>query len=253
MLGDEQRQHFQRRGWLVVRGALSPVRVEELSRALDAVVPPAYYARGLEGRVLELPGISRASATLRSHACDPAIGRLAADALAVARVRLLQDSVLIKAARDAARVEWHQDFTYLGFLEPPRIVTVRLALTRCRRESGCMRVLDGSHQWGLIGGVRALQAASVDSALELLPAELRQRAAQCEIALELQPGDVTLHHCLTFHASGDNSSDEPRKTIVVRLFDAECRIEPSRLLPEAAARFPTDDAGRLVGDDYPLV
>jgi ectoine hydroxylase-related dioxygenase (phytanoyl-CoA dioxygenase family) len=252
-LGVEQRQHFDQHGWLVVRSAFSPDRVAELSRALDTVVPPAYYARGLEGRVLELPGVSRGSGTLRSHACDPAVGRLAADALAVARVRLLQDSVLIKAARNAARVEWHQDFTYLGFLEPPRIVTVRLALTTCSLKSGCMRVLDGSHRWGLIGGVRALQAASVESALELLPARLRERAARCEIALELGPGDVTLHHCLTFHASGDNASDEPRKTLLVRLCDADCRVEPGRLPPDAAARFPTDDAGCLAGDDFPVI
>ena len=245
--------HFSEHGWLVVRDAFSPARVAELSRALDAVVPPAYYARGLDGRVLELPGVSRGSATLRAHACDPAVGRLAANALAVARVRLLQDSVLIKAARDRARVEWHQDFTYLGFLEPPSIVTVRLALTTCDRKSGCMRVLDGSHLWGLVGGVRALQAASVESALEQLPPPLRERAARSEIALELRPGDVTLHHCLTFHASGDNDSDEPRKTLVARLCDAECRVEPSRLPPDARARFLTDDAGRLTGEDFPIV
>jgi len=43
VLTDEQRRHVHERGWLVVRGAFSAARVGELSRALDAVVPPTYY------------------------------------------------------------------------------------------------------------------------------------------------------------------------------------------------------------------
>jgi ectoine hydroxylase-related dioxygenase (phytanoyl-CoA dioxygenase family) len=253
VLAAEQREFFERHGWVVVRGAVERARVDELERALDAIVPPAYYARGLAGRVLELPGVSRGAPELRAHARDPGLARLAAEALGAQRVQLLQDSALIKAARDRARVEWHQDFTYLGFFEPPRIATARLALTACTRERGCLRVLDGSHAWGLHGGVRALQAATVDDALDLLPAELRARAAEAEIAVELEPGDVSLHHCLTFHASGDNASAAPRKTLLARFLDAQCRVVPERLPPGAAARFPVDANGHLTGDEFPIV
>src|SRR5581483_11803473 len=185
----ERRAFFREHGWLVVRGAVARARVEELERALDAVVPPSYYARGLGGRVLELPGISRGSAELAAHARDPHLARVAAEALGARRLRLLQDSALVKAPADPARVEWHQDFTYLGFLEPASIATARLALTPCTRESGCLRVLDGSHAWGLVGEVRALKSAAVDDALALLPEELRRRAAGAEVVIELEPGD----------------------------------------------------------------
>ena len=64
---------------------------------------------------------------------------------------------------------------------------------------------------------------------------------------------MSLHHCLTFHASGGNASPRPRKTLLARFFDSECRVAPQRLAPDAAARFPVDAAGHLAGDEFPVV
>ena len=35
-------------------------------------------------------------------------------------------------------------------------------------------------------------------------------------ALELEPGEATIHHALTWHASGVNTTDQPRRAAVVR-------------------------------------
>ena len=43
-------------------------------------------------------------------------------------------------------VSWHQDATYWG-LEPPDIVTAWVALSPSTIESGCLRVVPGSHRW----------------------------------------------------------------------------------------------------------
>ena len=50
----------------------------------------------------------------------------------------------MKGAGDPSFVSWHQDGTYWG-LSSPDVVTAWIALTPSVPESGCMRVVPGSH------------------------------------------------------------------------------------------------------------
>ncbi|MCC6197407.1 MAG: phytanoyl-CoA dioxygenase family protein, partial [Burkholderiales bacterium] len=50
-----------------------------------------------------------------------------------------------KPARDPGYVSWHQDGTYWG-LSSPDVVTAWLALTPSTPQSGCMRVIPGTHR-----------------------------------------------------------------------------------------------------------
>ena len=253
MLSDADRRFFQEHGWLIVRSAVAPARHARLEAVLDALVPEASYP-AWAGRVVEVAGISRGAPEIAEHVRDPAIARLAAGALGARAVQLLQDTALIKPARVPARVEWHQDYSYLAYLDRPSIVTVRLALTRCSIETGCMRVIDGSHTWGLRGQNLAFRRDSVEDGLAALPPELRERARSAEVHLELLPGDISLHHCLTFHGSEENRSAGPRKTLVVRILDAGCRLVPSRLPSvELAPHFPADEDGHLTGPAFPTL
>ncbi len=253
MFDEGQAERFREHGWLVVRGVASAARVTELERALDAVIPGASYPAWGD-RVVEVAGISRASAELERHARDAAVARLAAAALGAGSVQLLQDTAFVKPASSGARVAWHQDYTYLGFLDRPSIVTARLALTPCTIESGCLRVIDGSHTWGLPARDLSLRAAEVEDALAALPPARRADARRAERVIELEPGDLSLHHCLLFHGSGENRSPSARKTLAVRLMDAECRLDRARLPShDAEAHFPTDPRGRLTGASFPVV
>ena len=250
---DADRRFFQEHGWLIVRSAVAAARVAELEAALDALIPEASYA-AWGGRVVEVAGISRGSAEIAKHAHDPEIARLAAGALGARRVQLLQDTAFVKPVAAPARVEWHQDYSYLAYLDRSSVVTVRLALTRCSLESGCMRVIDASHTWGLHGDNLAFRRDSVDDALAALPPELRDRARSAEVSLELAPGDVSLHHCLTFHGSEENRGARPRKTLAVRIMDGECRLVPDRLpAAELAPHFPIDAGGHLTGPAFPIL
>ncbi len=247
------RAHLAEHGWLIVRGAIAPARIAELERALDAVVPEASYPAWGD-RVVELAGISRASPALAALAADAALAELAGRALGAARVQLLQDTVFIKPAARPAAVAWHQDFTYLGYLDRASAVTVRLALTPCTIASGCLRVLDGSHRWPHTPANLALRRDHVEDALAALPPELRAHADGGGTPLELEPGDVTVHHCLTFHGSEPNTSDRPRKTLAVRLVDGACRLVPERLpSPEARGYFPIDADGHLDAAAFPVL
>jgi predicted metal-dependent enzyme (double-stranded beta helix superfamily) len=247
LLDADQRALFAEHGWLVVRAAVSRQRAGELESAVDEIYraqPPAPA-----GLVWEMASASRFSAAIAQHAHDAAIAQRVAEALGCARVKLLQDTVLVKAASIGGAVAWHQDHTYTGYLDPARAVSVRLALTDCTIDNGCLEVISGSQTWGLLGDVRALTESHVADALGPAAARWRDRV----VAIELAPGDLSIHHCLTLHRSGENRSAHARKTLITRLFDGDCRLVHEHLPPGAAAYFPVDDGGTLADAAFPVV
>jgi ectoine hydroxylase-related dioxygenase (phytanoyl-CoA dioxygenase family) len=73
-------------------------------------------------------------------------------------------------------------------------------------------------------------------------------------AIELQPGDVSIHHSKTIHGSFENHSGEAQKVIVNHVFDAGCRLEPSKLpSDEARAHFPVTASGHLDPSSFPIL
>ena len=240
---------FERDGFVVVRGVV-PAGELVAMRALHAALIPD-HAPAPAG-LLEITGAAQANPGLAAIARDRRFGALAARALGAPIVQHLQDSLLYKPARQGAVVEWHQDHTYVGFLVPARIVALRIALAPETEASGCMRVVPGSHSWGPIDAVRALSDTSVASLLPALSPMQRDALSRTQ-AIELAPGDVSIHHCLTLHGSGPNLSDIARRTIILRMFDADCRLDRARLPPGADAYFPSTDDDHLSPDRFPIV
>lgn len=244
---------FERDGWMVARGVVPPRELATMRDVFEALIPSnAALPRGPDGILGEVTGASRAYEPLMRIARDARFGALVAGALGATRVQLLQDSLLFKPARDGGTVHWHQDYTYVGFLTPPRVVSLRIALLPERVDSGCMQVVNGSHRWGQIGDVHALTESRVESLLSALSPEQSEAVAGAT-PLELEPGDISVHHCLTLHGSGPNRGGQPRRTIILRMFDADCRLDPARLPAGAESYFPTDAGGRLAASAFPVV
>jgi hypothetical protein len=240
---------LDRDGAIVVRGVVPPDEVAAMAAVFASLIPDSpHYPHGL----FEIAGAAQMHPALAAIARDPRFGELAGRALGARRIQHLQDSLLYKCARGDGVVEWHQDHTYVGFLVPARVVALRIALTRETELSGCMHVVDGSHTWGPIDAVRALSETSVASIIPSLSPVQRDALAAAR-PLELEPGDVSVHHCLTLHGSGANRSDSARRTIILRMFDADCRLERSRLPAGAEAYFPCDADGRLATERFPIV
>jgi len=238
---------LERDGSVTIRGVVAPAEIAAMHDLFVSIMPEAAYPP-VPGVVHELTGLARGLEPLMTIARDPRFGALVAEALGAARVQLLQDSLLYKPAGGGGAVELHQDRTYIGYLVPPRVATIRIALLDEDEANGCMRVVDGSHHWGTIGDDRSLAATSVEAAT--LTAEQQGRAAR---PLALAAGDVSIHHCLTLHGSAPNTSARPRRTIILRMFDAACTLDRARLPPGAEAYFPTDAEGRLSTNAFPLV
>lgn len=242
-------EDFERDGFAIVRGVVPRAELAAMQASFAALIPDSPYS---PGGLREITGAATARADLAAIARDRRYGEIAARALGARRVQHLQDSLLYKSARGGGVVEWHQDHTYVGFLAPARIVALRIALAPETEASGCMRAVAGSHAWGPIDVVRALSESSVASLEPALSLAQRDALAAAR-SLELEPGDVTIHHCLAVHGSGPNRADTARRTIILRMFDAACRLDRARLPPGADAYFPCDDAGHLATERFPVV
>ncbi|HVL57137.1 MAG TPA: phytanoyl-CoA dioxygenase family protein [Burkholderiaceae bacterium] len=116
-----------------------------------------------------------------------------------------------KPAGDAAYVSWHQDATYWG-LSSPDVVTAWIALTPSTPQSGCMRVIPGTHRRQVPHEDR-FDDKNLLSRGQEISVQVDQDQA---VDVVLAPGQFSLHHVLLFHSSEPNRSALPRVGFAVR-------------------------------------
>ena len=244
----ELRAAFEARGWIVLRGVVPDRDLVELNAIFDRLLATSDGDRG----VIQRPRASDADATILRH-LHAGVAGLACGLLGARSVQLLQDALLLKPpARAEGAIALHQDYRYTGYLDRPAGLAVGLALTDASRDNGCLHVVDGSHAWGLVGGVDLFASSLRDDLEAHLTPDQREHVARATIPLEVRAGDITIHHCLTLHGSGRNTSGQPRKTIIAHLVDGDSRVVVDRLPAGAASHCPIDDEGRWSSSAFPV-
>jgi non-heme Fe2+,alpha-ketoglutarate-dependent halogenase len=118
----------------------------------------------------------------------------------------------IKEAHDPAYVSWHQDSTYWG-LSKPDVVTAWVALSESTAANGAMEVIPGSHLLPQIPhrdtfSKHNLLTRGQEVAVEVNPADA--------VKLELEPGQMSLHHVRIIHGSPPNASAQRRVGFAIR-------------------------------------
>jgi ectoine hydroxylase-related dioxygenase (phytanoyl-CoA dioxygenase family) len=121
-------------------------------------------------------------------------------------------SFFIKDARDPSFVSWHQDSTYWG-LEPPDIVTAWVALSESVVANGAMRVVPDTHRIDQIPHRDTFAANNLLTRGQEIAVPVDEARA---VALELQPGEMSLHHVRLVHGSDPNPSGRRRIGFAIR-------------------------------------
>ncbi len=128
-------------------------------------------------------------------------------------VMLYSVEFLIKEPRTKAVVTMHQDLTYWGMGEIDGLTTAWLALSPATRASGCMDVVRASHKNPILPHEDTFDGDNLLSRGQEIRVEV---ADKDKVSMELQPGEISLHHGLTIHGSGPNVSDDRRVGVVIR-------------------------------------
>ena len=120
-------------------------------------------------------------------------------------ILLYNVTYIIKEAQAPSHVSWHQDLTYWGLSHDDQ-VSMWLALSPATAQSGCMRMIPGSHRMG-----KEEHVASEDDSNVLLQGQTVKSVDEDQSKLcPLRPGEATFHHGWTLHASMPNMSDDRR-------------------------------------------
>lgn len=112
----------------------------------------------------------------------------------------------IKDVGSESFVSWHQDTRYWG-LSNDQVVSVWLALSPASIESGCMRVMPGTHK----GDVLPHEDRYDEANMLTRGQEITQGVDDSEaVFMPLKTGQISIHNYRLAHASGPNTALDRR-------------------------------------------
>jgi hypothetical protein len=118
----------------------------------------------------------------------------------------------IKEANNPAFVSWHQDSTYWG-LDRPDVVTAWIAFTPSHHANGAMGFIPGSHTGDQIPHRDTFAKNNLLTRGQEVAVEVNEKEA---VTIELQPGEMSLHHVRLVHGSPPNPSNDRRIGFAIR-------------------------------------
>ena len=246
-LNTEQLAHFEREGYVILRGVLEPQVVAEAREAIAEMVEAVAHERAaLQKSALhaDAPFETRYLEIFREHPADVPFGfrpelhkagmfglffhpRIlhAAEQILGPELRLYPNYTVRPKLPDHAGtlVPWHQDSGFTeahhkaddaeGSADDLRMVNLWTAFVPATRENGCMQFVPGSHTSGTVGHEDKGRYIEIE---ERFLAPVQDKI----IDVELDPGDVVMFSNLLFHRGQPNVSKTIRWSCDWRYQDA---------------------------------
>ncbi|HYW71142.1 MAG TPA: phytanoyl-CoA dioxygenase family protein [Pyrinomonadaceae bacterium] len=237
-LTQQQVQHYEQQGYLVLENYFSPAELELLQAEL-----PHILAEESARRILEKSGAVRSvfasHITSEVFKCFIRLARLIEPVTQILRsdVYIHQFKINAKTALAGEQWEWHQDFLYWhkeDCMPEPRVLTAVLFVEDVNEFNGPMLIIPGSHLDGMIDldvhdkyrsapGNGALRKTVPPSWASTLTADLKYKIDKQILmnlvnrrsikAITCPAGTLMFFHGNLFHASGSNLSPRDRISI----------------------------------------
>lgn len=215
---DNLKASFEKDGYVFIKGFLGREQVDEInSKLVDYIrsVVPVMPANHVFYEDKERPETLKQLQDLQVH--SPFFNQLMTDSAfeEVAEI-LLGEKVIGKNVEYFNKPPLigkatppHQDAFYFN-LKPPQAVTMWLALEDVAIENGCVSYVTGSHKKGMRAHGRT-QTLGFSQGITDYGNE--EDAANVK-AFPAEPGDLLVHHCMTIHSAGSNTTkDRTRKAL----------------------------------------
>ena len=211
---EEQVSAFHEDGYLIVPGLFDSEEADILRKAAHAdssFGENAYDLEDGEG--------GKAQLVLWNKAGEDLWGAIArSERIVNAMEQLFDDEVYhyhskmsIKKPRTGGAWSWHQDYGYWyqnGCIWPD-MGSAFIAVDPNTRENGCLQVLKGSHKMGRIEHGQYGDQTGADPERTTAAAKVMET-----VYVELDPGDTLFFHSNTLHRSDQNTSDNPRWSLI---------------------------------------
>lgn len=282
MATQQQIDFFQDNGYLKFGKVLDSAEVEAMRTGLDAVIeselgegddssPEFKYGHDRrENRLNRGAGHPRAihqyvnmwkrDAHYERAIHHPLIAGTARALLDTPEVRLWHDQVISKPPHDNGHFGFHHDFFFWP-LSPPNIVSCWLALDDATVDNGCMHVMPKSHKderFSIAARTEANAAAAKaqEEGREPPPNQWTERQnmdISRGIPVELKAGECMFHHCLNFHGTPPNVTEQQRRAFVMIFMAQGVRYHnaqsPGHIL---VPTIEVADGEPLIGNGFPV-
>jgi ectoine hydroxylase-related dioxygenase (phytanoyl-CoA dioxygenase family) len=156
-------------------------------------------------------------------ATQPVLGFMGACLARTKAVHLFNTTVVDKPPRvpgPANTVGWHADIAYWATCSSTRMLTAWIPLVPVTADMGPITFIDRSSRWDgdMAEGLRKIRGFMTDN-----PADMDDRLnaafAVDQVPVSLEVGQVSFHHCRTFHGSPPNRGQQNRVSLTVHLQD----------------------------------
>ena len=233
--GSEEQARFVQDGYLRLGRVIPVARLQALCDRIDAIMLGEVHYEGMPmqldtttGNYQDMPAAQSAgqTATLAYRRIDD----LQRDPLFLAymqhplfreitrtyigtEVSIYRAMFMNKPAEQGTHLPWHQDIGIGWGLDANPTVTIWTALDPATVANGCMQIVPGSHNLGVLNeGHYTSEADQARYATE----------DRCQY-LEAEPGEAILLHNFLMHRSGVNKTGQPRRAFSIAYMDAATR------------------------------
>jgi len=166
----------------------------------------------------------------------PLIGAVAARLAEAEEIRLFQSTLILKPPRPEEQsnvVPWHFDKHYWANCTSENMLTAFIPFHDCDEELGTITMVDGSHRWKETSANDHTSLHFAERDPSQLDAMLEENAAfnnaeVRKVPMNIPRGHMSFHHCRTYHGSGANRADRPRRAVSLHLQDGANRYQDFR-------------------------
>ncbi|MSX01810.1 MAG: phytanoyl-CoA dioxygenase family protein [Actinobacteria bacterium] len=234
---DEQAEAFNEDGFLIIEeGFISDEAVEILRERFDHLFAGDYQTgispdevnwvkgRDPETKTRQICNGWKADDLIAAQVLSEHSGRLAAQLAGWEGTRVVHDNCLWKPP-GARTLGMHQDGSYAGYVDPPEMITVWVALDQTFAQSGTIEYVNGSHKWPKMPPSRG-DFHDPDDWLAPVAAAAPEGVSTERTPVVVKPGGASMHHSLVFHGSGINEATIDRRALVTHMIRSDARFDP---------------------------
>jgi ectoine hydroxylase-related dioxygenase (phytanoyl-CoA dioxygenase family) len=212
---------FNRDGYVKLKRVLSPGALALLRQEME---------KSLRADLGENPGLDFRSGEMmwltneifRQFVLSPRIAEIAAALMGVQRIRLYHDNALAKEP-GCGRTPWHYDEDHFP-IASKNVCTVWIPLQAIPRKMGPLAFAVGMETYRLVESVPCSRFdTSYDRTVSNIFAAQGMDVDDGPFAL----GEISFHHCLSFHTAGPNNTTESRMVLATTYFEDGARVVPA--------------------------